>query len=386
MAPRSTSALLESLRTALPEMVEQIEVMVACESPSTDLDAVSRSAQLVAALGSSRLGAPAEDLVIDGCAHLRWKWGDGRRRVLVLCHHDTVWPIGSLRQCPVGTHDGILRGPGCLDMKAGIVMAFQALAAVGELDGVTLLVTGDEELGSPTSRELIEAEARECGAALVLEAAAPDGALKVERKGRALYKIAVAGRAAHAGLEPEKGINAAVELAHQILATQGLANVTTRTTVTPSLLSAGSSANTVPDMASFSLDIRAVSAAELDRVDAALRGLLPVLPGARLTVTGGIDRLPLERGMSAALFEMVKEIGGTIGLSDLQGASVGGGSDGNLTAALGTPTLDGLGAVGEGIHTEREHVVVDELPLRTALVALLVQRLQRDGVGGDVTV
>jgi glutamate carboxypeptidase len=375
-APRP-SALLADLRRTLPAMVEDIKTLVSCESPSTDLDAVARSAQIVAAIGAAHLGPP-EMLAIDGCMHLRWTFGPGPQRVLVLGHHDTVWPIGSVRRHPVTAQQGILRGPGCLDMKAGVVMAFRALAAAGNLQGVTLLITGDEEIGSRTSRALIEAEARNCGAVLVLEAASAGGALKLQRKGRAHYTVAIEGRAAHAGLEPERGINAAVELAHQVLAVQGLSDTAAGTTITPSLVAGGNSANTVPETASFTVDVRALSIAELERVDAATRALRPVLTDARLEIAGGLDRPPLEADMSAELFRLAAELAASIGIDDLRGTSVGGGSDGNLTAALGIPTLDGLGAVGDGIHAPHEHVIIDELPRRTALVALLVARLIHD--------
>jgi glutamate carboxypeptidase len=361
----------------LPEIVADIEAVVSHESPSADLEAVSRCAACVAAIGAARLGREPDVLVTDGCTHLRWRGDAMRRRVLVLCHHDTVWPLGSLQRHPARTDDGILRGPGCLDMKAGVVMAFHALAAVG-LDGVTLLVTGDEELGSPTSRTLIEAEARTCDATLVLEAAAAAGALKVERKGRARYELTITGRAAHAGLEPDRGVNAVVELARQVLAVQALADPAAGTTVTPSLVAGGTAANTVPGQASFSVDVRSTTTAELERVDAAIRALQPTLAEARIVVGGGIESPPFERSASAALFDLAARLAPTIGLGELRGASVGGGSDGNLTAALGVPTLDGLGAVGDGIHAAHEHVVVDELPGRTALVALLVDRLVRD--------
>ncbi len=180
-----------------------------------------RSADVVARVGARRLGVEPERIVIDGRTHLRWRLGAGPSRVLVLGHHDTVWPIGSLATRPCTVDGGVLRGPGCFDMKAGLAMAFHALAGLDDRDGVTLLVTGDEELGSPSSRALIEDEARAAQAALVLEASADGGALKTERKGVSLYDVRVIGRAAHAGLEPEHGVNATVELAHQVLAGRG---------------------------------------------------------------------------------------------------------------------------------------------------------------------
>ena len=361
-------------------MLREAHDLITTESPSHDLDAVAESGRAVARVGRARLGCEPDVIVIDGCTHLRWRFGTGRRHVLVLGHHDTVWPVGSLVQHPATVRDGVLLGPGCLDMKVGLVMAFHALAALDDLDGVTLLVTGDEEIGSPTSRGLIESEALGCEAVLVLEAAADGGALKVQRKGRAHYTIRVAGRAAHAGLEPEKGVNAAIEMAHHIVATQRLADTALGTSVTPSLAVSGTSANTVPDAASFTLDVRAVTVAELERVHAALQAWSPVLDGAVVTVEGSIDRPPLERSASAGLYAVADELAPLVGEDQLNGAAVGGGSDGNLTAALGIPTLDGLGGVGGGAHADSEHVIVEALPARTALVALLVARALESAV------
>lgn len=353
-------------------LVDDVRELVECESPSADLEAVARSADVVARLGTRRLGVEPERIVLDGRTHLRWRLGAGPSRVLVLGHHDTVWPIGSLAKHPCTVEDGVLRGPGCFDMLAGLVMAFHALAGV---DGVTLLVTGDEELGSPSSRGLIEEEARAAEATLVLEASADGGALKTERKGVSLYDVRVVGRAAHAGLEPEAGINATIELAHQAIAVAGLGRPDLGTTVTPTASGAGTTTNTVPAEGSFSVDVRVRTHEEQDRVDAAMRALRAVLPGAVLEVHGGPNRPPLEASASAALFERASAIAVRLGLPALTSAAVGGASDGNFTAGVGTPTLDGLGAVGGGAHADDEHVLVDELPGRTALLAALVADL-----------
>ncbi|MBO0869525.1 MAG: M20/M25/M40 family metallo-hydrolase, partial [Micromonosporaceae bacterium] len=273
----------------------------------------------------------------------------------------------------------VLRGPGCFDMKAGLVMMFHAVAALPDPSGVTILVTGDEEVGSPSSRRLIEDEARGRAAALVLEASADGGALKTERKGVSTYDLVVHGRAAHAGLEPERGINASVELAHQLLAMTTLADPTAGTTVTPTILSAGTTTNTVPTRACCAVDVRVRTGAEQRRIDDAMRALRPVLPGARLEVGGGPNRPPLAAAASARLYARATELAAALGLPPLTHASVGGGSDGNLTAGVGTPTLDGLGAVGGGAHSDDEHVIVAELPRRTALLCALVADLLRGG-------
>lgn len=292
--------------------------------------------------------------------------------MLVLAHHDTVWPVGTLRTHPFDISDGVLRGPGSFDMKTGLAMALHALSSLDDRAGVTLLVTGDEELGSPSSRSLIEDEARGADAALVLEAAADDGALKVERKGTSDYRVLVRGRAAHAGLEPEKGVNASVELAHQVLAVAALGDPALGTTVTPTVAESGTTRNTVPAEASFTVDVRARTVAEQRRVDGALRALTTVLPGAALEIEGGINRPPLEPALSADLFARAVRLAAAAGLPTFTGVAVGGASDGNFTAGVGTPTLDGLGAVGGGAHADHEHVLVGRIADRTTLLRALL--------------
>ncbi len=364
---------------SLDAMVADLEALVTCESPSEDLAAVARSAEVVAELGTHLLGVAPERIVLDGWTHLRWRFGT-TRRVLVLGHHDTVWPVGSLETHPFAVTDGVLRGPGCFDMKAGVVMALHALAALDDRDGVTLLVTGDEEIGSPSSRALIEHEARGCAGALVLEAAGPGGALKTERKGVSRYDVLVTGRAAHAGLEPERGVNATIEVAHQVHAVAAIADPERGTTVTPTRLDAGTTINTVPATAGFGVDVRVRDEAEQDRVHAAMQALQPVLPGADVEVVGGPNRPPLTPTATDALYARAARLAADLGLARVTSISVGGASDGNYTAGVGTPTLDGLGAVGGGAHADDEHVLVAELPGRTRLLTALVADL----LGGDV--
>ena len=365
--------LIDDLTARLPRILADIEELITCESPSADPGALARSTETVAALGERHLGVPPERVVSADRTHLRWRLGAGPARVLLLGHHDTVWPLGSLSTRPFSVTGGVLRGPGCVDMKAGLVLALHALAALGVPAGVTLLITSDEELGSPTSRRLVEQEAAGCAAALVLEAAGPGGALKTERKGVSRYRVRADGRAAHAGLEPERGVNASVELAHQILAITALADPAAGTTVTPTLLSAGTSANTVPATGAVEVDVRARTAEEQRRVDAALHALTPVLYGADLVVTGAPNRPPMEA--SPALYARAAAVAAGLGLPTPGRAAVGGGSDGNFTAGIGTPTLDGLGAVGGGAHADDEHVLVAELAPRAALVAGLIKDL-----------
>ncbi|MCK6065095.1 MULTISPECIES: M20 family metallopeptidase [Microbacterium] len=355
-------------------LVGTVRRLVECESPSADSAAVARSADLVAAIGDELFGRAPERIVVDGVSHLRWRFG-AHTRVLVLAHHDTVWPSGTLTRLPFAVHEGTLTGPGCFDMKAGLAMALHAVAGLEDRDGVTVLVTGDEEVGSPASRALIEDTARGARAALVLEASADGGALKLERKGVSLYEIGVHGLAAHAGLEPERGVNATVALAHAVLAVSALADPARGTTVTPTVARSGATTNTVPALATFAVDVRARTAAEQDRVDAAVRSLTAEVPGARLEVRGGVNRPPLEAAASAALFQRAQRIAARLDLEPLRGTAVGGASDGNFTAGMGVPTLDGLGAVGGGAHAEHEHVVVADLAPRTQLLRALLAEL-----------
>lgn len=367
--------LSDRFRDALPRIIADIQTLVSCESPSDDLAAVATSAKLTAEVGTSYLGQDPERIVLDGRTHLRWRLGSGPRRVLVLCHHDTVWPLGSLATHPCEVIDGVLRGPGCFDMKSGTAMAFHAIASLSDPDGITVLVTGDEELGSPSSRQLIEDEARGCAACLVLESAGAAGALKTERKGVSLYRVGAVGTAAHAGLEPDKGVNASLELANQLLAVAALGAPEVGTTVTPTALHAGTTTNTVPARGEFAVDVRVRTVAEQQRVDDAIRSLEPRLPGARLEISGGPNRPPLEAASSAELFARATRVAAAHGLPEPMQVSVGGASDGNFTAGIGVPTLDGLGASGGGAHADDEHVLVDQLPARTALVAALLADL-----------
>jgi len=258
-------------------MVAALRTLVEAESPSGDTGALGVCADRVAALGAGMLGAQPERLVVDGRTHLRWRFG-GATRVLLLCHYDTVWPLGTLATWPLEIGQGVATGPGTFDMKAGLVQGLFALASLDDLKGVTLLVTADEETGSLTSRELIESEAAGARAALVLEPSrGPAGALKVARKGTGMYEIEVIGRAAHAGLEPEKGVNALIELSHQVLALERLARPELGTTVTATVASAGTTHNTVPAGARFQVDVRALLPEEQRRVDEDLRRLEPRL-------------------------------------------------------------------------------------------------------------
>lgn len=379
VTPWDPRAAVEQAHRRLPTMLDDVRLLVETESPSADLAAVRRSAEAVLGLVVRELGVPADVHLRQGVAHVRYR--PRSRRVLLLAHHDTVWPLGTLESIPYTVTDGTMRGPGCFDMKVGLVQAVHALAILrsqrGEdiLDRVALLVTGDEEVGSVSSRSLIEDDAGGVLGALVLEAAATGGRPKVARKGAGVYALDVVGRAAHAGLDPERGINAGLELAHQAVAVSRLADPARGTTVTPTTMSAGSTANTVPPSGRMNIDVRAWTIAEQARVDRDLRALEPVLEGARLRIDGTLGRPPFERSSSDGLFRRWSRAAERCGAAPVAGACVGGASDGNFTAGIGVPTLDGLGAVGGGAHAADEHVEIAHIPVRTAILATLIADL-----------
>ncbi|WP_189112585.1 M20 family metallopeptidase [Pilimelia terevasa] len=354
-------------------MVDRLFELVTCESPSGEVAALERCAGLLAEWGEAALDRSVRRVVRGNDPHLLWRAPDPA--VLLLGHFDTVWPLGTVVDWPMSVADGVASGPGVFDMKAGIVQMLTAVELLRDRQRVSVLLTCDEETGSATSRDLIEEEARRVGAVLVCEPSADGGAVKVARKGTAGYRLSIVGRAAHAGLEPELGVNAGVELAHQVLASQALAAPQAGTSVTPTVLAAGTTTNTVPASAVIHVDVRSWTGEELDRVDAAIRLVRPRLAGAELTVDGGVNRYPLERAVALPLLQVAQDAARDVGLAPPDGVSSGGGSDGNITAALGVATLDGLGAVGGHPHARSEWVDVNAMPERAALLAALVDRL-----------
>ncbi|KPI06791.1 Glutamate carboxypeptidase [Actinobacteria bacterium OV450] len=370
-----------TLRTAVDvnvdAMIEDLRTLVEIESPSRDLDALSASAKTVAAVIESRLGGHAALVESEAGPHVHWS-GGGEPMVLILGHHDTVFPLGTLERRPFEVADGHATGPGVFDMLGGLVQAVHGLAALDDLSGVEILVTADEEVGSHSSRALIEERALACGAVLVFEGAADGGALKTGRKGCGSFQVSITGRASHAGLEPEAGVNALIEAAHQVLDVAALSRPEAGTTVTPTVASAGTLDNVVPAEAVLHVDVRVETADEKDRIEAAFAALAPHLPGAQISVHGSIGRPPMPQSASAGLFAVARQL-----LPGLEGRSVGGGSDGNFTAALGVATLDGLGAVGGGAHADHEYVVVDAMAERANLVAGLVRALRHAQTDGN---
>jgi glutamate carboxypeptidase len=364
-------SLLQELAAETPLALDVLERLVNQESPSSDPTSLGACAQLVAGLFQELLGTPAELRESGGKPHLRWS--KGVPRVLLLGHLDTVWPPGTVRRWPFRRQGRRASGPGIFDMKAGLVQGLFALRTLGVPDGVVFLVTSDEEVGSATSRELIESTARQVGAVLVLEPAL-EGALKVARKGVAGYTVTLDGLAAHAS-QPELGVNATLAMAEFAVAAAALADPGRGTTCTPTVASAGTVANTIPARATLVIDSRAVSAQEQARVDRGVRAIRPGVPGVRVGVKGGPNRAPMPESISRDLFERARALAAELGLPELRGVAAPGGSDGQLTAAVGTPTLDGLGAVGGQAHAEGEFIEVDALAQRSALVAALVSDL-----------
>ncbi|WP_218000611.1 M20 family metallopeptidase [Nocardia higoensis] len=358
----------------LPTMIGRLRQLVDCESPSTSARHLEECASLIEPWLSSALHRPAEVTRVGENAHLVARAPDPR--VLVLGHFDTVWPVGTVSDWPFSIDESVRigRGPGIFDMKAGIVQALTAIESLPDPDRVSVLLTSDEEVGSATSRALIAELAQDAGAVVVCEPSADGGAVKVGRKGIANYVVEVTGRAAHAGLEPHLGVNASVELAHQIIRITGIGDSNRETSVVPTLASAGTTANTVPEFARVHVDARSWTITELERVDAAMHRLTAQLPGAVVDVVGGIERPPFEEAVARTLYAEAAAVAESLGIGPLAAVRSGGGSDGNLTAALGIPTLDGLGAVGGHPHAWNEHVLIDRMPERAALLGGLLAR------------
>jgi glutamate carboxypeptidase len=355
-----------------------IEDLVRLESPSTDKVALDRVAAEIARL-FVELGARAAPLPQERSGdHLRIEIGRGDAQVLVIGHFDTVWPIGQIETMPVRREDGRLYGPGSYDMKAGIattLLAARILIETNRLPShrITMIWTSDEEVGSDTSRGILEAEARRSRAVFVLEPALAGGGVKTARKGVADFRIEATGIPAHAGVEPDKGASAIHELAWQAVQLLALNDPSRGLTINVGCIGGGTRPNVVAAEAMMDVDVRIPTEADAARVTTALTTLVPRDPRVRLRVSGGVNRPPMERTAGvAALYERAARIARELGRELPEGAT-GGGSDGNFTAALGIPTLDGLGPDGAGAHALHEHVLIDSVPFRAALLAGLLR-------------
>jgi glutamate carboxypeptidase len=364
-------------------LLDTLETLVRAESPSTDKTAVDRcGVELSRRL--TALGARVERLPQAARGdHVRAVVEGEGRPILFLGHFDTVWPVGQIARMPFREASGLLYGPGIFDMKGGIAVAMLAVRTLRELavphPALVLLFTTDEEIGSGTSRLLIEAEAHRSRAVLVLEPSLPGGGAKTSRKGCGDFELVVHGVSAHAGIAPGQGANAVHELAHQVLALQSLQDPERGVSVNVTVVSGGDRTNVIPDHARASIDVRVPTMEEARRVEASVRALTAQVPGTRIEIRGGMSRPPLERGAGVVeLYEEARRAAGELGRELGEGGS-GGGSDGNFTAALGVPTLDGLGPEGDGAHALHEHVRLADLPWRAAFLASLVGRISAGG-------
>jgi len=373
-------SFLRSARAKQKEMISCIRELVECESPSDDPAGIHKCADLFGGM----LGDIARVRIYPG-KHLRCEFRlPGSRKqgqILALGHSDTVWPLGTLKTMPFRQARGRLWGPGVLDMKAGLVFFAFAMRILRELNipvrrRVVLQINSDEEVGSASSRLLTEETARESAAVLVLEPGTGlDGKLKTARKGVGDFSITVRGRAAHAGLDFEKGANAVVEMARQIERIASFTRLHQGVTVSPGVIQGGTRSNVVPAECHVEVDVRAPSAAAQRYLERQFASLKPFDKRCSVDVAGGLNRPPMERSAGVrGLFQTARTLGAEMGIS-LEESSSGGGSDGNFTAALGIPTLDGLGAVGEGAHASHESILINRIADRTALLAKLVAAL-----------
>lgn len=373
--------LLRALEHALPHTLEHLERIVALESPTNDkaaVDAVGADHQAtLRALGATVTVFPQANVG----DHVLGTFNPGQREpLLLLMHMDTVHPVGSLLSAmPIRHADGKLYGPGVCDMKASHVIALSAIRALLEADAfptreVRVLFTSDEETGSRTSRALIERLAEGCALAMVMEPALANGALKSARKGTGLFTVRATGRAAHAGGDHEKGINAIEELAHHVLAVQRWTDYARGITVSVGDIRGGGVTNVVPDSAYFRTDLRIARSADGPEMVERFKGLRPVLAGASLTVEGGLNRPPMECDAGRlATIEKINAIAQRELGRVFAHAPSGGGSDASFTAGMGVPTMDGLGAIGDGMHASHEHILIESLPERAALCAAMLR-------------
>ena len=347
-----------------------IQRLVECESPTEDLASCNQVIDLAIEIANKLLKTSATKINENG-RPVFW-WGAKNPKIVLLCHLDTVWPKGSFQPTWKIEAD-IATGPGVFDMKAGFIQALYAVSQVsGAQENVALVATTDEETGSATSKELIERLAKTAQAVLVFEASL-DGKVKTGRKGTAMYQVVVTGKASHAGLEPEKGINATTELAKLVMQIAALENPEFGTTAVPTVMQSGTTTNTVPALAKLDIDVRSFTISELNRIDKSIRALSSDI--AKVEVTGGVNRPPLETSSSMELYEKLEKVAKDLGLSQIGHASVGGASDGNLAAAAGAKVLDGLGAIGMGAHAPSESIKISTIEERIKLTTAFINEL-----------
>lgn len=363
----------------LEEIVGDIRKVVESESPSRDIVLLNKCADEIQGVFKERLGTQAKVIEIDGGKKvLMCNIGveNGKKPALLLCHYDTVHQEGTLKSFPFEHRDGVIRGPGTFDMKVGLIQGIWAVKRILETDElqrpVIIMVTPDEEIGSMESRELIIDTAKKCEYTVVLEASA-QGMIKTGRKGTGRFTIKVKGRAAHAGLEPEKGINSIAEISRIVLALQELNKNDKETTVNVGTIRGGTTSNVVPADSEITIDIRVWSQEEADRIGSAIHSLKLENKEAKISVEGGFDRPPMRpTPKTMEMVDKIKVMAKELGM-DLKDTSVGGASDGNLIAPTGVPVIDGFGAVGAGAHSINEYAESSEIPVRAQLLVRVLE-------------
>ena len=369
MHPLETLAYFQSRQQ---QMINDLREWVEIESPTSDKTSVDRFGNVVAQR-FSQIGMSIHwKEVSDRGNHLITRWGSSEKQLLLIGHLDTVWELGTLQRFPCSIDEEIGRGPGIFDMKAGLLIILYALQLLKEQNKhhypITMIADSDEEEGSESSRSLIEEEARKSRAAFVLEPSGPNNGLKTKRRGVGRFTITAHGRAAHAGVEPEKGINAIEEIAHQILEIQSWNRQRDGISINAGLIHGGTRINVIPESSEMNVDVRCDSMEDVKWLEEKFKTLQAKKPGARLSIEGGVERPPLERTEKVlSLYGKAKQIGDAMNYP-LTEFWTGGGSDGNLTAALGIPTLDGMGAEGGGAHALNEHILTPSLSNRAALL------------------
>lgn len=370
---------INSFQSKTSEMVSLLKRLAEAESPTTNKAAVDHMGAIVAR-EMQKLGAQVEfDRQAEAGDNViaRWQGDSSLKSLVLLFHMDTVYPVGTVERQPVLEKDGALFGPGVLDMKGGIAIFAAAVKKLNEAGmsirrPMTALFTSDEETGSHHSLTQIERLTHDAAVVFCMEPAMPDGSLKTWRKGVGSYTVSVHGKAAHAGADHQNGINAIEELAHHVIAIQALTDYEKGTTLNVGKIFGGTASNVVPEFASAKVDFRVLLEEEADRIAAWMSAVKPVLQGTSVEITGSVNRPPMPRNeLMVQTFEKAKQIASEIGLNLIEGGS-GGGSDANFVAPLGVPVLDGLGAVGEGMHSEGEYIRIDSLPERAALLAALL--------------
>ena len=384
MKPSETIGYFQSQQK---EMLDHLLKWVEIESPTTEKSSVDQFGEAVAAaLADLGMGIDFDLQPVRG-NHVIGRWIGKGPHVLLIGHLDTVWEMGTLAKIPARAEGDVARGPGIFDMKAGIVIGLYALRLMRDQGlhhtNITWILNSDEEEGSVTSRELIQREARGCAAALVLEPAGPENGIKTKRRGTGQFKIHAHGRAAHAGVEPEKGVNAIEELSRQILDVQSWNRERPGISANVGLINGGTRTNVIPAEAQCVVDVRCDTPEDMEWLREQFRSLKAKHPEARLEVEGDIDRPPMVRSATLPLYEKALSIGQAFQY-EVREYWTGGGSDGNFTAAIGVPTLDGLGAEGAGAHADHEHVIIDSLPRRANLLYHLLRNLSQNSPGQSV--